>query len=304
VRTTAYTHTEADHLAYGNHNALGGRLHAATGAIRRAEYTPRAIPVNGDDVADYRRVSYSGPALEKFSLRETKTTKLVKTKHGTKKVVVTHKPQIGSAAADWSRWPAGTVFRLISTGQVYRVDDYGWALAIQRIDAGERLVQAGSSYVGSHYEVSAARMELGGIEQVKEERNIDIPIMVSGTITDASGRTLSGQTVEAFLISVSHIPLLSVGFNCALGADLLKPYLQTLSHNTSFNISAHPNAGLPNAFGEYDETPEEMQAQIRSYLDDNLINIIGGCCGTTPNHIKLIADIAKDYKPRVSTAVM
>ncbi|MFL6521341.1 MAG: hypothetical protein ACJ8NS_14050 [Chthoniobacterales bacterium] len=129
VRTTAYTHTEADHLPYGNHNALGGRLHAATGAVRRAEYTPRAIPVNGDDVADYRRVSYSGPALEKFALKETKTTKLVKTKHGTKKVVVTQRPQIGSAAADWSRWPAGTVFRLISTGQVYRVDDYGWALA-------------------------------------------------------------------------------------------------------------------------------------------------------------------------------
>jgi 5-methyltetrahydrofolate--homocysteine methyltransferase len=128
--------------------------------------------------------------------------------------------------------------------------------------------------------------------------------MVSGTITDASGRTLSGQTVEAFLVSVSHIPLLSVGFNCALGADLLKPYLQTLSQNTSFNVSAHPNAGLPNAFGEYDETPEQMQAQIRSYLEDNLVNIIGGCCGTTPEHIKLIADIAKDYKPRVSIATM
>src|SRR6478609_2152367 len=149
-----------------------------------------------------------------------------------------------------------------------------------------------------------AKAALFAIEQVKEERNLDIPIMVSGTITDASGRTLSGQTVEAFLVSVSHIPLLSVGFNCALGADLLKPYLQTLSHNTSFNISAHPNAGLPNAFGEYDETPEQTQALIKEYLDENLINIIGGCCGTTPNHIKLIADIAKDYKPRVSTAVM
>ncbi|HKP92908.1 MAG TPA: hypothetical protein VJS88_03355 [Chthoniobacterales bacterium] len=129
VRTTAYTHTESDHLAYGNRTALGGRLHAATGAIRRAEYTPRAIAVNGDDPTDFRRASYSGPALEKFSLKETKTTKLVKTKRGTKKVVVTSKPQIGSAAADWSRWPAGTVFRLISTGQVYRVEDYGWALA-------------------------------------------------------------------------------------------------------------------------------------------------------------------------------
>ena len=149
-----------------------------------------------------------------------------------------------------------------------------------------------------------AKAALFAIEEVKDERHIDIPIMVSGTITDASGRTLSGQTVEAFLVSVSHIPLLSVGFNCALGADLLKPYLQTLSQNTSFNVSAHPNAGLPNAFGEYDETPEQMQAQIRSYLEDNLVNIIGGCCGTTPEHIKLIADIAKDYKPRVSTATM
>jgi 5-methyltetrahydrofolate--homocysteine methyltransferase len=149
-----------------------------------------------------------------------------------------------------------------------------------------------------------AKAALFAIEEVKDERNIDIPIMVSGTITDASGRTLSGQTVEAFLVSVSHIPLLSVGFNCALGADLLKPYLQTLAHNTSFNVSAHPNAGLPNAFGEYDETPEQMQVFIKEYLDDNLINIIGGCCGTTPQHIKLIADIAKNYKPRVSGAVM
>jgi 3D (Asp-Asp-Asp) domain-containing protein len=129
VRTTAYTHTESDHLAYGNHNALGGRLHAAKGAIRRAEYTPRAIPVAGDDPG-FRRASYSEAGLEKFSLKPTTTTRIVKTKGGKKKrVTVTTKPQIGSAAADWSRWPAGTVFRLISTGQVYRVDDYGWALA-------------------------------------------------------------------------------------------------------------------------------------------------------------------------------
>jgi len=143
-----------------------------------------------------------------------------------------------------------------------------------------------------------AKAALFAIEEVKEERKIDIPIMVSGTITDASGRTLSGQTVEAFLISISHIPLLSVGFNCALGAKQLKPYLKQLSHNTSFNISAHPNAGLPNAFGQYDETPAEMQAQIKEYLDENLINIIGGCCGTNPEHIKLIAEVAKEYKPR------
>ncbi|HEX8489748.1 MAG TPA: hypothetical protein VF626_01910 [Chthoniobacterales bacterium] len=130
VRTTAYTHTESDHLAYGNRNALGGRLRAASGAIRRAEYTPRAVPVTGEDPTAIRRVSYSGASLEKFSLKPTKTTKIVKTKGGKKKkVTVMTKPQIGSAAADWSRWPAGTVFRLLSTGQVYRIDDYGWALA-------------------------------------------------------------------------------------------------------------------------------------------------------------------------------
>jgi 5-methyltetrahydrofolate--homocysteine methyltransferase len=143
-----------------------------------------------------------------------------------------------------------------------------------------------------------AKAALFAIEEVKEAQNIDIPIMVSGTITDASGRTLSGQTVEAFLISVSHIPLLSVGFNCALGADLLKPYLKNLAQNTSLNISAHPNAGLPNAFGEYDQTPKEMQDLIREYLEDNLVNIIGGCCGTTPEHIKLIAEVAHEFKTR------
>ncbi|AMO20902.1 5-methyltetrahydrofolate--homocysteine methyltransferase [Flavobacterium columnare NBRC 100251 = ATCC 23463] len=148
-----------------------------------------------------------------------------------------------------------------------------------------------------------AKAALFAIEEVKEERNIEVPIMVSGTITDASGRTLSGQTVEAFLISISHIPLLSVGFNCALGADLLKPYLKTLAHNTSFNVSAHPNAGLPNAFGEYDESPEQTQAFIKEYLEENLVNIIGGCCGTTPEHIKLMAEIAKNYKPRTPQVV-
>ena len=170
----------------------------------------------------------------------------------------------------------------------------------------EALIDGGSDLllVETIFDTLNAKAALFAIEEVKDERNIDIPIMVSGTITDASGRTLSGQTVEAFLISISHIPLLSVGFNCALGADQLKPYLKQLAHNTSFNVSAHPNAGLPNAFGEYDETPEQMQVFIKEYLEDNLVNIIGGCCGTTPEHIRLIADIAKDYKPRVSTAVM
>ncbi|WP_431137130.1 homocysteine S-methyltransferase family protein [Psychroserpens mesophilus] len=143
-----------------------------------------------------------------------------------------------------------------------------------------------------------AKAALFAIEEVKEEREIEIPVMVSGTITDASGRTLSGQTVEAFLISISHIPLLSVGFNCAIGAEQLKPYLQRLSHETEFYTSAHPNAGLPNAFGEYDQSAKQMQALIEAYLKDELVNIIGGCCGTNPEHIKAIAEVVQNYQPR------
>ncbi len=143
-----------------------------------------------------------------------------------------------------------------------------------------------------------AKAALFAIEQVKTTKQLNIPVMVSGTITDASGRTLSGQTVEAFLISIAHIELLSVGFNCALGAQQLEPYLQRLSREASFYTSAHPNAGLPNAFGAYDETPEEMREQIENYLKDGLVNIIGGCCGTTPAHIKEIANAAAKYQPR------
>ena len=144
-----------------------------------------------------------------------------------------------------------------------------------------------------------AKAALFAIEEVNDEKGLQIPIMVSGTITDASGRTLSGQTAEAFLISVSHIDLLTVGFNCALGAKQLTPYLQIISDKAPFGISAHPNAGLPNAFGEYDETPEQMASQIKEYLDKGLINIIGGCCGTTPEHIEAIAEVARGYKPRI-----
>jgi 5-methyltetrahydrofolate--homocysteine methyltransferase len=129
-------------------------------------------------------------------------------------------------------------------------------------------------------------------------RSSTLPIMVSGTITDASGRTLSGQTTEAFLTSVSHLPLLSVGLNCALGADLMRPYVQTLAQRSPFFTSAHPNAGLPNEMGEYDETPEQMGTVVEGFLKDGLVNIIGGCCGTTPAHIRRIAELAETYAPR------
>lgn len=143
-----------------------------------------------------------------------------------------------------------------------------------------------------------AKAALFAIQTVYEEMGVVLPIMVSGTITDASGRTLTGQTTEAFHISMQHAPLLSIGLNCALGAKDMKPYLTTLAKESHFGVSAHPNAGLPNEFGEYDETPEMMGEQIRDFLDNSLLNIVGGCCGTSPAHIKVIANIAAEYKPR------
>jgi 5-methyltetrahydrofolate--homocysteine methyltransferase len=164
----------------------------------------------------------------------------------------------------------------------------------------EALLDGGADMllVETIFDTLNAKAALFAIEEVKEERGIEVPIMVSGTITDASGRTLSGQTAEAFLISISHIPLMSVGFNCALGAKQLTPHLEVLSNRTELAISAYPNAGLPNAFGEYDESPDQMAGQVKEYLDKKLINIIGGCCGTTPPHIAAIAKIASKYSPR------
>jgi len=169
----------------------------------------------------------------------------------------------------------------------------------------EALLDGGSDIllVETVFDTLNAKAALFAIEEIKEERDIDIPIMLSGTITDASGRTLSGQTAEAFLISVAHIPLFTIGFNCALGANLLQPHLEAISPKTDFAISAHPNAGLPNAFGEYDETPDQMAEQIEEYMKRNLVNIVGGCCGTTPSHIKAIAEVASRYQPRKSQLV-
>ena len=143
-----------------------------------------------------------------------------------------------------------------------------------------------------------AKAALFAIQEYYLESNISLPIMISGTITDASGRTLSGQTTEAFLISVQHAPLFSVGLNCALGAKQLRPYLQVLADKSSISVSAHPNAGLPNEFGEYDESPQDMARQIEVFLEEGLLNVVGGCCGTTPDHIQAIANIASKYSPR------
>jgi 5-methyltetrahydrofolate--homocysteine methyltransferase len=147
-----------------------------------------------------------------------------------------------------------------------------------------------------------AKAALFAIEELMEEAGRRIPVSVSGTITDASGRTLSGQTTEAFLVSLSHVDLLSIGLNCALGASQLRPYLQVLAEKAPFFTSAYPNAGLPNAFGHYDQTPEQMAQQVEEYLREGLVNIVGGCCGTTPDHIRKIAEVAARYSPRTVQA--
>jgi 5-methyltetrahydrofolate--homocysteine methyltransferase len=136
------------------------------------------------------------------------------------------------------------------------------------------------------------------ILELKEEKQLDIPIMISGTITDASGRTLSGQTVEAFWYSISHANPLSIGLNCALGAEQMRPFIKELSDKAWCRVSAHPNAGLPNEFGEYDETPESMSKVVGEFASDGFLNIVGGCCGTTPEHLKAIIEKVSQEKPR------
>jgi 5-methyltetrahydrofolate--homocysteine methyltransferase len=139
---------------------------------------------------------------------------------------------------------------------------------------------------------------LFAISEYLEESGRDIPVMISGTITDASGRTLSGQTVEAFYISVAHANPLSIGINCALGAKEMKPYLYALDRLADCYISVYPNAGLPNEFGQYDESPEAMAAQLEEFLREGWVNFVGGCCGTTPDHIRAIAKTASRFTPR------
>lgn len=143
-----------------------------------------------------------------------------------------------------------------------------------------------------------AKAALFAIDEVQNELGTELPIMISGTITDASGRILSGQNTEAFIVAVEHSNPLSIGLNCALGAEALRPYLKIIKDKGNCLVSAHPNAGLPNEMGEYDESPEFMAEQIKDFLDEGLVNIIGGCCGTTPEHIKAIAELAAQYSPK------
>ncbi|WKN32862.1 homocysteine S-methyltransferase family protein [Porifericola rhodea] len=165
--------------------------------------------------------------------------------------------------------------------------------AIALLDGGVDLL-----LVETVFDTLNAKAALFALNMLLEEKNLDTPIMVSGTITDASGRTLSGQTTEAFWSSVMHGNLLSIGLNCALGAKDLLPYIKELDKHATCFVSAHPNAGLPNEFGEYDQTPQQMADELEAFVKNGHLNILGGCCGTRPEHIRKIAELAAQYSPR------
>ncbi len=257
----------------------------------------------GADIAETNTFSSTTIAQEDYALQDivyelnyesAKIAKEVAKKFSAKEP---HKP----------RFVAGSIGPTNKTASISPdVNDPGYRgvtfeeLAVAYKEQARGLIEGGADLllVETVFDTLNAKAALFGITNLFDDINKQVPIMVSGTITDASGRTLSGQTTNAFLISISHIPLLSVGLNCALGAEQLRPYLQVLSNKSNFFVSAHPNAGLPNEFGQYDETAEMMTGQIEAFLEEGLVNIVGGCCGTTPDHISAISELVKKYEPR------
>ena len=177
-------------------------------------------------------------------------------------------------------------------------------LAQNYTESANGLIDGGADVimVETIFDTLNAKAALFALSELFHQRGARMPVMISGTITDRSGRTLSGQTAEAFYYSVRHARPLSVGFNCALGAEDLRPHVQTLANLAETYVSTHPNAGLPNAFGEYDETPEHMASVIGGFARDGLLNLVGGCCGTTPAHIRAIAEAVRDCAPRALPA--
>src|SRR3712207_5595875 len=167
-------------------------------------------------------------------------------------------------------------------------------------EAAKGLVDGGADLllVETIFDTLNAKAAIFAIKEYLDEESLDVPMMISGTITDASGRTLSGQVTEAFWNSVRHAEPISVGLNCALGARELRQYIEELSRLADTNVSAYPNAGLPNEFGEYDDTPESMAAEVGEWAENGWLNIVGGCCGTTPEHIEAIAEAVSDHPAR------
>jgi 5-methyltetrahydrofolate--homocysteine methyltransferase len=219
-----------------------------------------------------------------------------------------------SAANEWSaktpdkpRFVAGVLGPTNRTASISPdVNDPGFRnvlfdeLVDSYTEATQGLVDGGADIllIETVFDTLNAKAAIYAVRKFFEDTGITLPVMISGTITDASGRTLTGQTPEAFWYSVAHMKPISIGFNCALGAEALRPHVQSVARVTGVNVSVHPNAGLPNAFGGYDDTPEYMAGQLQEFAESGLVNIVGGCCGTTPPHIKAISEAVEGVKPR------
>ncbi|MEL0108254.1 MAG: methionine synthase [Rhodospirillaceae bacterium] len=219
-----------------------------------------------------------------------------------------------SAANEWSaktpdkpRFVAGVLGPTNRTASISPdVNDPGFRnisfdeLAESYTEATRGLVDGGADIIliETVFDTLNAKAAIYAVQKFFDDTGITLPVMISGTITDASGRTLTGQTPEAFWYSVAHMKPISIGFNCALGAEALRPHVQSVARVTGVNVSVHPNAGLPNEFGGYDDTPEYMAEQLREFAESGLVNIVGGCCGTTPEHIQAISEAVVGVKPR------
>jgi 5-methyltetrahydrofolate--homocysteine methyltransferase len=263
----------------------------------------RKYLMSGADIIETNTFSSTSVAMADYGMEEL----VYELNFEAARIAVKAAIEIGKTTPDKPRFVAGSIGPTNKTASLSPdVNNPGYrAISFEQLRAAYREQVEGLLDGGVHlllvetvFDTLNAKAALMAIGDAQDARENQVPVMVSGTITDASGRTLSGQTAEAFLISITHAPLLSVGFNCALGASQLTPYLQVLADRCDLAVSAHPNAGLPNAFGAYDQGPEEMAEQIREYLEKGLINIVGGCCGTTPLHIEAIATLVSEFSPR------
>lgn len=244
------------------------------------------------------RISQSDYALEDYVYELNKQSALLASKAATK-YSTPEKPRFVAGSMGPTNKTASLSPDVNNPGyRAVTFDD----LASVYAEQAEGLLDGGADILllETIFDTLNAKAALFGIGEVLKKRGLNnFPVMVSVTVADASGRTLSGQTLEAFLISISHFPLFSIGLNCSFGAEDLRSYVKTLGEKTPHFISAYPNAGLPNQFGEYDETPQEMAPKIFQYLNQGLVNIVGGCCGTTPEHIMAFAEYIKDAKPHI-----
>ena len=275
----------------GNYDLLSLTMPDAVRAVHRA-YLNAGADIIETNTFNANRISQADYALEDYGYELN---------HASASIARQEADKATARDASKPRYVAGSIGPTNKTASMSPdVNDPGYrAVTFDQLvevysEQAKGLLDGGADLLLTEtvFDTLNAKAALCAIARLQRQRGVKIPVMLSATITDSSGRTLSGQTIEAFLYSVEHFDLLSIGINCALGADRMKPYVERLSQIAPFYISMHPNAGLPNQFGEYDETPESMASKIGEFIASGTVNIVGGCCGTSPEHISAIAKLA------------